>query len=389
MKTKRTPSADMETIMPLLMGVWRRFQKEGGPDDRLQTREFRLVVENVKKLQNLENMEDYFQDKNLLGAYLLYNFAVNYQQGLSVIGELPFAPKRVLDICSGPGAFGIAALKHGADEVFVTDQNATALKLASEISGRLGLSISTRVWNPLKAKLPIEGKFDLITLGYGLEELFPGTKKGWPEDQQRFVQMLLGLLTPNGCLILVESSQPESNRRLLELRDRLVQEGVPVQAPCVWKGACPALKTTNSPCYAQREFQKPYLIREIQRGAEIKLGSLKFSYVIFRNPTSGWPELPESLSNGHLDRIISPPIEIHQTKRFYLCGTQGKKILESRLKEHPPQSKAFEYLKRGELIAIEDADEKLNILDINESSKLKVIAACGKPLPMLHDFTEY
>lgn len=388
MKTKRTPSADLETMMPILMGVWRRFQKEAGPKDRLQTREFRQVVECVKLLQNIEKnieTEDYFQDKNLLGSYLLYNFVVNYQQGLSLIGELPTPPRRVLDVCSGPGAFAIAALRHGADEVIATDQNMSALKMAADISARYGLSITTRQWNPLKGRIPVEGKFDLITVGHSLEELFPNNQKGWPQEQQKFIQMLLNLLTPNGYLMLVESSQPESNRRLLELRDYLVEQGVPVQAPCVFKGPCPALKTPNSPCYAQREFKKPYLIRELQRGADIMLGSLKFSYVIFKNPNAGWSELPE----GHLYRIVSPPIEIHQTKRFYLCGTDGKKILESRLKMFTPETKAFDYLKRGELISIVDADEKLNIFDINENSKLKVIAACGKPVPSPHDLIEY
>ncbi len=380
MKSKRTPPVDIETIMPLLIGVWRRFLKESGPNDKLQTREFRTVVECVNKLKDINSLTEastnYFQDRNLLGAYLLYNFVINYQEGLSLIGELPLAPRRVLDVCSGPGAFAFAALRHGAHEVFATDQNEAALKLAAEICGRYGLTINTRVWDCLKKPLPIEGKFDLITLGYSLNELFPNTKKGHLEEQQKFIQMLLNKLTPDGFLLVVEDSYPESNKRVLELRDRLVKSGVPVQAPCVWKGECPSLKSKNSPCYAQREFKKPYLIREIQRAADIKLGSLKMTYIIFRSPEANWPELPE----GNFYRIISPPIDVQQSKRFYLCGVDGKKTLESRLKELPLQAKAFDYLRRGELILIEDAEEKLQAFDIDENTKLKIIAACGKPL---------
>ncbi|HRD54950.1 MAG TPA: small ribosomal subunit Rsm22 family protein [Parachlamydiaceae bacterium] len=377
MKSKRI-SLDLDTLMPLLISIWRRFQKEGGPSDKLQTREFRSVVEAVKKLQDTTQLgANYFKDKNLLGAYFLYQFVLHYQQGVSLIGELPFVPKRVLDICTGPGAFALAALKHGAEEVFATDQNKEALHLAAEVCGRFGFPLTTREWDCLKKPLPIDKKFDLITLGYSLNELFPPNKKGWAEEQQAFIEMLLDKLTDDGFLAIIESSFQEDNRRLLELRDRLVKKQVPVQAPCVWKGECPALKTPNSPCYAQRTFEKPYLIKEIQRAAEINLSSLKFSYIIFRNPKSGWPKLPE----GEFYRIISPPIEIQGRKRFYLCGTDGKKILESGLKNHPLESKAFDYLRRGELISVQNANQHLNTFSVNENTKLKIVAACGKPIP--------
>lgn len=387
MKSKRTPPLDLETIIPLLIGVFRRFHKESGPSDKLQTREFRSVVESVLKLQNLtENnliSTDYFSDRNLLGSYLLYHFVMHYQEGMSLIGELPITPKRVLDVCSGPGSFAFAALRQGASEVFATDRNATALKLASEVCGRYGLTLTTREWDCLKQKLPIDGKFDLIIVGHCLQELFPSHKKGWADEQQQFIEMLLDKLTPNGFLMIVDSSFQEPNRRVLELRDRLVLKQVPIQAPCIFKGACPALKTVNSPCYAQRELEKPYLIKEIQRAAEIKLGSLKMTYIIFKNKDAESPKIPE----GHLYRIISPPVEVQNKKRFYLCGIDGKKILESRFQNHPKESKAFDYLKRGELILIENAKEKQNTFDIEKETKLKVVAACGKPIEEEPSFT--
>ena len=267
--------------MPILIGVWRRFHKLSGPPDKLQTREFRSVVEAVQKLQaafadgKTLVGTDYFADPQLLGAYLLYQWVVHYQQGLSLLGELPTVPRRVLDVCSGPAALSFAALRHGADEVIATDQNMQALQLGGEICGRYGLTLSLRKWNCLKQKLPVEGKFDLIMLGHCLEELFPSTKKGYLEEQRLFLDQLIARLTPEGYLLIVDNSYPEANRRVLQLRDAMVSQGLPVQAPCIWRGECPALKTPNSPCYAQREFEKPYMIKEIQRAAEINLSSLK------------------------------------------------------------------------------------------------------------------
>lgn len=390
MKSKRTPPADLETIMPILMGIWRRFHKESGPADKLQTREFRRVVESVQKLMQMSDNgqtligQDYFKNNDMLGAYLLYQWVVHYQEGLSLIGELPHTPKRVLDICSGPAPYAFAALRHGAKEVFATDQNMNALQLGGQICGRYGMPLNVRQWNCLKQTMPVEGKFDLIIVAHCLEELFPSTLKDWKDKQNHFLQQMIKKLTPEGYLMVVDNSYPEANKRVLMLRDQLVKEGVPVQAPCVWKGECPALQS-NSLCYAQREFEKPYVVKEIQRAAQINLNSLKMSYVILRNPGFGWPHLPDR----KMYRVISPPVESFAGKRFYLCGTDGKKNLGSHLQEIPPEARAFEYLKRGELIAIEDALEKEHSYDIIKGTKIHVEAPVGKPIPEIEQEDEY
>lgn len=382
MKSHRLPPVDLETIIPLLISVWRRFHKLSGPADVLQTREFRSVVEAVKKLQHgLETGdsligEDYFSQPDLLGAYLLYYWVLRYQQGLSLINELPHAPQRVLDLGSGPGAFSFAALRHGAREVVALDRNPTALKLASEVCGRYGFPLTIRTHSLQRFPYPVEGKFDLIIVGYCLEELFPASQKEWNQRQREWIGGLRNYLTEEGSLLFVESSLAHSNRRLLVLRDQLVQEGYPVQAPCVWKGACPALES-KSVCYAQRDLDKPYLIGQIQRAAQINLNSLKMSYLILRNPEAGWPSLPDH----PLYRVISPPVDTHAGKRFHLCGTDGKRDLGSHFKEQAPEARAFDYLKRGELISIEDALVKQNHFDIVVGTRIKVEAALGKPLP--------
>ncbi len=382
MKKQKTPSLDLETIVPLLIGVWRRYTKLSGPADKLQTREFRTIVEAVQKLQKgLETGnelvgQDYLGDPDLLGAYLLYYWILHYQQGIALINEIPDFHGRVLDLGSGPGAFAFAALRHGAREVVAIDRNPIALKLASEVCGRYGLTLTARSHSLLRWPLPVEGKFDLIILGYCLEELFPETQKGWKQAQREWIQHLLQLLSPTGMFLFVESSLLHSNHRLLALRDQLVNEGFPVQAPCVWKGECPALQTKN-PCYAQRDFEKPYLVKEIQRAAQINLSSLKMSYLIMRNPESGWPQLPDY----PVHRVISPPIETHAGIRFHLCGTEGKKDLGSHVKELPDEARAFDYLKRGELISLEDPLVNGQHFDIVLGTRVKIEAALNKPLP--------
>lgn len=376
MKTKKiTP--DLGEIIPHLISVWRRFHKLTGPGDVLQTREFRKVVEDVVKIHNgLEAGKDYFEDRDLVGAYLLYQWVLHYQEGLSLIQEIPFTPNRVLDLCAGPCAFSFAALRLGATEVTAVDRSMTALNLGADVCGRYGYPINIRKWVHGKENLPVVGKFDLIILGYCLEELFPATQSGFLNRRADFIKDLLKYLTPQGQILIVDSSTSEINYNVLRIRDMMVMKEIPVQAPCVWRGECPAL-VAKSPCYAQREMEKPYLIKEIQRAAEINLSSLKMSYLIIRNPESGQVALPDR----KLYRVISPPVDTYHGKRYYLCGTDGGKRLESHLKEHPKESKAFEYLKRGELISFENALESQQTIDVVKGTVIQVEAACGKPLP--------
>ena len=112
----------MEEILLILIAIWRGARKEKGPSDVLQTREFRGVVTAVKTLKKgLEQDksligQDYFQQPELLSGYILYQWVLHYLEALSVIGELPHPPKRVLDVCSGPCPMAFAALRHGATE---------------------------------------------------------------------------------------------------------------------------------------------------------------------------------------------------------------------------------------------------------------------------------
>lgn len=380
MKSKRTPSHNLDEIVPILIGAWRRLHKEAGPSDKLQTREFRRVVEAIKTMQKgfEESQEfDYFSDKELLGAYLLYHWIVHYQQGLSILGEIPRKPNRVLDLCSGPGAFAMAALKHGAGDVTAADRNLPALQQAAEIAGRSAHTLNIRHWNAHKNVLPMEGTFDVIILGHCLLELFPKSKRHYLEEQLEFLAMLFNHLSTDGYLVIVDSPYLEANRRILHLRDRLVEKGIPIQAPCIWRGNCPALQTKNSPCYAQREFYKPYLLKEIQRSAEINLSSLKMSYLILRHPQASWPQLDEK----RYYRVVSPPIEMANTSRFYLCGVDGNKNIGTRLNIIPEEAKAYNYLKRGDLISVDGIQENQNALTLVESTKLKLAATCHKPLP--------
>lgn len=367
MKRPKVPTPDMESILPILIEKWRRIHKESGPKDCLQTREFRRVVAHI--LENQKN-GSFFLNKDTFGAYLLYTWVLHYQEGLSLIGEIPQPPKRVLDISAGSAPFSLAALKHGAKEVIATDTHLQALETGAEFCGRLGFPLTIRQWDPLTSTPPpFTGTFDLIIVGHQLFNLLKST------DPLSLIHKLMGYLSVDGHLLLVESSLPEANKRFLTLRDLFAKANIPIQAPCIFQGACPALKS-QSVCFAQREFEKPPFIKELQRAAKINLSSLKMSYLLLKHKDAALPSLPEK----RLYRVISPPVEGYAGKRYYLCGQDGKKLLGSHFPIPPKEAKAFEFLRRGELISVENSLETKIGLDIINGTRITIEAALGKPV---------
>lgn len=345
----------LDEYLRLLMSSYRKLSKEEGPLDKLQTREFRRLVAELKGF-NSETLEPF-------APYMLYHHYLHLQEGLSVLGEIPGEIHSVLDVGAGLGAFSLAALLRGFKGVVMLDKHEMALNVGSELIGKMGYPVTPQKWS-YPSPLPAQ-KFDLVILGYSLFNL-----GGKPEE---IIKKCLDRVNENGYLVIVDSSQPEENFEILKLRDQIVSSGFSIQAPCVWRGACPAL-ASKAPCYAQREFYKPHVIKEIQRASSINLNSLKMSYLIVKK--GSWPvsdELP-------LYRVISPPVEGYQGKMYYLCGKGGKKTLSSRIQEHPKTSRAFEYLKRGELIEVTGCLESRNHFEIIQDAQVLVKSAVGKPV---------
>lgn len=369
MKKKSPPVAPKwDELFPLLITRFRKLMKlPVGPTERLQTREFQTLVQNLLAYHETSDLSS----AESLAAYLLYDFPMRYAEGLTLLKELPKTPQRVLELGSKGASFCLAALQHGAQEAFALDPNEKALTYGADICGHLGYPISVRPWNPLElGPLPVEGKWDLIVLPYSLFAFF-----NTEERQVAFIRRLLPLLTQDGHLLIVESSQNETNKKFLLLRDHLARINIPIVAPCLWKKQCPAL-AHGSICFAQRELEnKPFMIKEIQRATKINQSSLKMSYLLLGSLDAKLPTLSDTLY-----RIVSPPVRTPRGERLFLCGVLGQKTLGSTLPEPPPSCKAYSYLKRGDVVSIENATELDDDLQIISSTSLRLYAPCDKPV---------
>lgn len=368
---KRTPliQPEWDLLYPALIAKWRKLMKlpVSPVKDKLQTREFQTLIQDLLAYRESKDLST----SGAIAAYFMYEWPLRYAEALSLLRELPIPPTRTLEIGSKGSPFSLAALQYGATEAFSVDSNERMQKQGAELCGQMGYPISCRTCDYEKiSTLPIEGKWDLIILPYSLFALFSNTG-----ERASYLQKLLYLLTPQGHLLLVESSEEDTNRAFLSLRDELVRSGISITAPCLWKGNCPALHS-KAPCYAQRPLDKPFMIKEIQRACHINLSSLKMSYLLLPSP-----EAPIETLQNNLYRVVSPPVHTFKGERFFLCGVKGKKTLGSTLQEHPKQSKAFAFLKRGDVIAIEKGAELEDDIQVTEKTTLELVAPCDKPLP--------
>ncbi|HDZ59608.1 MAG TPA: class I SAM-dependent methyltransferase, partial [Actinobacteria bacterium] len=130
----------------------------------------------------------------------------------------------VLDLCTGPGTQALALAERGLD-VTATDISAAAVEKALALAAKRGLKVTFLQNDILDNRL--DRRFDLI-LDRGCFHVFP------PEQRDKYVETVAGLLDPGGYLLLKCYSYKEKRKegpfRLHpdEIRERFSAEFDPV-----------------------------------------------------------------------------------------------------------------------------------------------------------------
>jgi SAM-dependent methyltransferase len=367
----------LEPWIPRLLAAWRRVRGSAAEGSSLTAEERRDIVAGAQRLSRGLTRERelagerYFEDPQLLGAYLLLYWPVSYGQAASVLRELGGAHGRVLDVGSGPGPLAVAALDAGATSALAIDRSAAALAVACTLADAAGMAMTTARWEPSQP-LP-EGPFDLVLAGHVLNELFG-------EDlaaRARLVETMLARLTSGGFVVLLEPALRETSRALLALRDRLVAAGATVRAPCMFRGDCPALVRPGDWCHAERVWTPPPLVDELAHAAKLHRETLKMSYLVLQAPGVAWPPLPE----GRLFRIVSEALPQKGQHRYVGCGPEGRVPLVLANKHVRDHNRAFTTLARGEVVRIDRLSPRGDGLRLDDESQVERIAAADAPLP--------
>jgi ribosomal protein RSM22 (predicted rRNA methylase) len=106
-------------------------------------------------------------------------------------------------------------------------------------------------------------------------------------DRDRAVDRVVeATATPDGLTVIVEPGTPEGYARVLRARERLVERGGFVTAPCPHDGACPWAESQSDWCHFSVRLTRSAAHRAA-KGGTLGYEDEKFSYVaVSRQPTA-------------------------------------------------------------------------------------------------------
>jgi SAM-dependent methyltransferase len=321
----------------------------------------------------------YMDDAGLLGAYLLYYWPVSYLQVSLSLAEAPraeasFAPRRILDLGSGPGPAAAAVLdagrargSPGIEELVLVDASRKALDLAASILERGAArpaKLSTACLDlESDAELPT-GSFDLIVMGHCLNELWRG--EGDAADRRLgLIRRAAGRLAPGGRILLVEPALLLTCRELIGLRDRLAASGWRALGPCPGSYPCPALAAgPERSCHAESPWRPPEPVASLAKAAGLDRTSVKWAY-FFLAPDAVAEGTPAGSSGREREapaaerRVVSDPMLNKAGRlRYLLCGEGGLETLSARADDEGARASGFMDLRRGDLVRAEGLEAR-------------------------------
>ena len=370
-----------ETLQKILLNYLYRSAAHPSPD------ELNILAENTSRLSNLFTRDranfrtEYLKDKNLRKAYILYFLPSNLYKVHIPLRELSLHPAnifmtdrlRILDLGSGPGTaiLGISEYFHQSgykpfldfyaiDNISENLRDAEALFNLFRNECSVEGSIKTFKSCIEKVKnLPV-GPFDIIILSNILSEVAHNepdriAKRG--AIVKRFIE---DFLNDSGSCIVIEPALRNTSREMLEVRDKLLKEGFHIYSPCLINKDCPALENPKDWCHEDIPWNPPELIKSIDALTGLRKDSIKYSYLVIRKDTLSLTDI----HGEHSFRVVSEPLISKGKIEFYVCGSIGRRLIVRLDKNRSGLNKAFEGMKRGNIVILKGF--------INEGNRLKV-----------------
>lgn len=325
----------------------------------------------------------YWGDPALRRAYLAYFLPVNLAKVQTLLDELPAdwaaprddrRPLSMLDLGCGQGTGPLALLDW-------VNRRASSRPLGAVVAvdrAEPALGDCRRLWNAYQARAPVAGAdlvaihgdltdsavlthpavrqhapYDLILLANSLNELFADVRDP-VRRRAALVAALLGLLQPDGTLMIVEPALRDVTRELHRVRDVLLADGAcTVYSPCLHEHACPALVRETDWCHEERPWTPPPLIAAIDREVGFIKDALKFSYLLLRKDGRTIAARAPTVY-----RVVSELRVMKGEKRAWLCNETGRPEVGRLDRERSEANAAFDAWHRGAIIRIDQIVRK-------------------------------
>ncbi|MEU5704183.1 small ribosomal subunit Rsm22 family protein [Streptomyces aurantiacus] len=214
------------------------------------------------------------RDRADVAAYAAYRMPATFEAVRSALAAFADAvprwvPGSHVDVGGGTGAATWAVNATWPEErpVTVLDWADPALALGRELASRNPLLKSTE-WQRARigAGLALESA-DLVTVSYVLGELTDAARTA----------VVDAAAVAGQAVVIIEPGTPDGYARVIAARDRLIDAGFRVAAPCPHSAACPIVPGEDW-CHFSARVSRSSLHRQV-KGGSLAYEDEKFSYV--------------------------------------------------------------------------------------------------------------
>jgi ribosomal protein RSM22 (predicted rRNA methylase) len=195
-----------------------------------------------------------------------------------------WTPRSLLDLGAGPGTglWSATAIWPSIAQARAVEAEARMLKLGQKLAEHAAHpAVRGARWvrASVTDQVP-DGPYDLVLLAYVLGEL-DATARDRAIDRAAEATA-----DPNGLTVIVEPGTPEGFARVLRARERLVERGGFVTAPCPHDDRCPWSASETDWCHFAVRLARTAAHR-VAKGGALGYEDEKFAYVaVSRQPTA-------------------------------------------------------------------------------------------------------
>ncbi|TQE33762.1 rRNA methyltransferase [Streptomyces ipomoeae] len=214
------------------------------------------------------------RDRADVVAYAAYRMPATFEAVCSALEAFAVAvpgwvPGSHVDVGGGTGAatWAVNATWAGGRPVTVLDWAEPALALGREIAAA-NPELKAAEWqrSRIGSALRIEST-DLVTVSYVLGELTAADRTAVVDAAATAAQ----------AVVIIEPGTPDGYARVIEARDRLIDAGFHIAAPCPHSAACPIVPGEDW-CHFSARVSRSSLHRQV-KGGSLAYEDEKFSYV--------------------------------------------------------------------------------------------------------------
>ncbi|MDT8318512.1 MAG: class I SAM-dependent methyltransferase [bacterium] len=348
----------------------------------------------------------YLGDSSLMAAYVAYFLPSNLTKIERPLSEIFLHPEletgsggelSILDLGCGPGTASAGFMdfffrklcRDGAEiklSITALDRVEANLKEAESLLGELWNAYSSVYTggpvlnfeiNSINTDLlqlagsgTIKKRHDLVFISNSLVETAGGA--AGIERRRELVELIASdYLKEKGSIIIIEPALKDASRDLLMLRESILREGrVNIYSPCLTIGRCGALDSSKDWCHEADEWESPQIVRSLDGLTGFDKSRLNYSYLVLRQDGLALSDI-YSEASGDIFRVVSDLIKEKGKLKLFVCGKEGRALVERLDRDRSESNILLDSLRRGEIINVNPLYKKGPLFRLNKESAVE------------------